>query len=119
MSTERHGNLGLDDVIDMALKLPEVDLREWTNWTSIRVCGKGFAWLSQTEGKLSLKSLRDEQQALVAEQPEVFAESYTTGRFGWLSIRVDAIDPGEMQELVTEAWRLSAPVRLAKSVGLG
>lgn len=108
----------MSDVIDMALQLPEVDLREWTNWTAIRVCGKGFAWLSEAEGRLSLKSLRDEQQALVAEQPDVFAESFSTGRFGWISVNVPAVDRDELRELVTEAWRLSAPVRLAREVGL-
>jgi hypothetical protein len=119
MSARRVGDLSFDDVIEMALRLPEVDLREWTNWTSIRVRGKGFAWLSEREGSFNLKALRDEQQALVAEQPEVFSESYTTGRFGWVTVRVDRVDPEEMRELVTEAWRLSAPVGLAREVGLG
>lgn len=33
------------------------------------------------------------------------------GRHGWVEVRLDGVDPEEMQELVTEAWCSTAPMR--------
>jgi hypothetical protein len=37
------------------------------------------------------------------------------GKYGWIRIELDRVDPEELTELVTEAWRLTAPKRLVKA----
>jgi hypothetical protein len=34
-------------------------------------------------------------------------------RFKWLEVRLDAIDEGELRELVFDAWRMVVPKKLA------
>ncbi|MEW2352622.1 MmcQ/YjbR family DNA-binding protein [Spirillospora sp. NPDC029432] len=107
--------MGVEEFLEVVRGLPEVEQREgWSEEMSgFRVRGKGFCYLDEAEATIMLKATREEQAALVAENPEVFAVSWTSGRFGWVTVRLDAVDPGELAELVTDAWRLSAPKRLA------
>lgn len=101
----------------MVLGLPEVTEREaFSNLTGFRVRGKGFCYLNEDEGFVLLKATREEQDALVAEDPGTFSPSWASGRFAWVEIRLATVDPEELNELVTEAWRLSAPKRLAASL---
>jgi hypothetical protein len=37
------------------------------------------------------------------------------GKHGWIGIVLDRIDPAELEELITEAWRLTAPKRVLKT----
>jgi hypothetical protein len=59
-----------------------------------------------------MKALREEQEALVAEDPEVYSPSWSSGRFAWLEVKLAIADDGELRELLTEAWRLTAPKML-------
>ncbi|SNR42573.1 YjbR protein [Actinomadura mexicana] len=98
----------------MVLGLPEVTEREsYGNMTGFRVRDKGFGYFDEAEGVVMLKATREEQAALITEDPETFAPSWAGGRFAWVKVRLATVDPGELNELVTEAWRLSAPKRLA------
>ena len=96
--------------------LPEVTEREaFGELVGFRVRDKGFCYLNEANGVLMLKATREEQAALIAEAPDTFAPSWTSGRFAWLEIKLSNVDPEELAELVTEGWRLSAPKRLANS----
>jgi hypothetical protein len=109
--------MGVEEFLEIVLGLPEVERREgWSEEMSgFRVRGKGFCYLDEAEATIMLKATREEQAALVAEDPDVFAVSWTSGRFGWVTIRLTMVDREELTELVTEGWRLSAPKRLAAS----
>ena len=61
-----------------------------------------------------MKATLAEREALVQGRPDVFSEWYTSGRFGWVKVRLDLVDPDEARELVVEAWRLTAPQRLVR-----
>ncbi len=102
----------------MVLGLPEVTERESiSNLTGFRVRDKGFCYLNEIEGFVMLKATREEQVALIAEDPATFSPSWASGgRFAWVKVKLATVDPGEMNELVTEAWRLSAPKRLAAAL---
>ncbi|GAA4300576.1 MmcQ/YjbR family DNA-binding protein [Actinomadura luteofluorescens] len=106
-----------EEFLPMVLGLPEVTEREaFSNLTGFRVRDKGFCYLNEDEGFVLLKATREEQAALVAEDPGTFAPSWASGRFAWVQIKLAGVDPEELNELVTEAWRLSAPKRLAASL---
>ena len=56
-----------------------------------------------------------EQQALVAGDPELYFVPPYVGTRGWIGVRLDrqGIDPAVLTELITEAYRVVAPARLA------
>jgi hypothetical protein len=94
----------------LVLGLPGAEEHEgWAGQPAFKVRNKGFAYLSEDESRLLLKAFREEQQALVAENPEVYSPSWESGRFAWLEIDLAAADEEELGELITEAWRLTAP----------
>jgi len=93
--------------------LPEVTRNDGhPNLTGFRVRDKGFCYLHESEETAMFKAAREEQEALVAEAPDVFSPSWASGRFAWVEVRPARADPEELVELLTESWRLSAPKRL-------
>lgn len=102
----------------VVLGLPGVEEHEgWAGQPVFKVKNKSFAYMSEDETRLLLKALREEQEALVAEDPEVYSPSWAAGRFAWLDVDIVAADEQELRELVTEAWRLTAPKYLIAQLG--
>lgn len=93
--------------------LAEVEQSQAREWTSFGVRGKRFGYYWPRTETVGLKQTIAEQQALVAERPEVFEEQFTMGGFGWVVVQLAGVDADELAELVYEAWRLTAPEELA------
>jgi hypothetical protein len=94
-----------------ALSLPEaVELPHFER-ASFRVRNRIFATLRDADGQAVLKLPREEQEALVAMHPEVYAIT-PWGHQGWTSVDLAGADPEELRELIVEAWRGVAPKRL-------
>ena len=107
----------VEEFLHVVLGLPEVTEREaFSDLTGFRVRDKGFCYLNEAAGVVLLKATRQEQAALIATDPDTFSPSWASGRFAWLEIKLANVDPDEVTELVTEAWRLSAPKRLANTL---
>ncbi len=103
------------ELLDFATSLPEAGERDYKDDATIfTVRGRGIGYVSSDGRDLFVKSTLDERAVLVASQPEVFSEWYTSGRFGWVRARLDLIELDEARELVLEAWRLTAPKRLVQ-----
>jgi hypothetical protein len=98
-------------VTKVLLGLPGVEEQEgWAGQPCFKVRKKGFVYLSADETSVMLKALREEQEALVAEDPDVYSPSWASGRFAWLEVDLAAADDDdELRELLIEAWRLTAP----------
>ncbi|MEU4191113.1 MmcQ/YjbR family DNA-binding protein [Kribbella sp. NPDC026611] len=97
-------------VLKVVQGLPGAEEHEgWAGQPVFKVRKKSFAYMSEDESRLHLKSLREEQEALVAESPDVYAPSWDGGRFAWVLVHLEPADDEEVQELITEAWRLTAP----------
>ncbi|MFC0628867.1 MmcQ/YjbR family DNA-binding protein [Kribbella deserti] len=97
------------------LDLPEVTEHPgWAGQPVFKVRGKSFVYFSAEGDRASIKAFREEQEALVAENPEVYEPSWASGRFAWLSADFAAAEDQELRELLTEAWRLTAPKTLVK-----
>ncbi|SFK10713.1 hypothetical protein SAMN05216275_117124 [Streptosporangium canum] len=107
--------VSVDEFLEMLDRLPEVGQSEGGDWISLKVRGKGFGYLWEKTRTVGLKATIEEQIALVAERPEVFEVQFTAGRFGWVVVRLEKIDPEELFELVTEAWCLTAPKQLVSA----
>lgn len=119
-----------DDVARLALALPETHEGTTFGNRSWKVKDKSFVWerpLRQSDhaalgadapdGPILGARVEHEvaKQALLADDPTVF---FTTPHFdGYpaVLVRLDAIAVDELQELVTEAWLVQAPKRVAKA----
>jgi hypothetical protein len=102
-----------DTVRKMALALPEAEERETWGTPTFRVRNKIFAMFSEGGREVWLKSTHDEQRALVAMDPDTYFVPPYVGPSGWVGVLISAAsDRDEIRELLTEAWRLTAPKRL-------
>ncbi len=99
-------------VRSFALSLPEAEERETWETATFRVRNKIFVMFDEKERHLWIKSTHDEQQALIAMDPEAFFVPSYVGSKGWIGVVVSKADRGEVQDLITEGWRLTAPKRL-------
>jgi hypothetical protein len=101
-----------DTVRRFALTLPEAEERETWDTATFRVRSRIFMMFSEEERHAWVKSNHDEQRALVAQDADTFFVPPYVGPSGWVGVVIHAVDRDEMEELVTEAWRLTAPKRL-------
>lgn len=104
-----------DTVRKLALALPDAVEQETWETPTFRVRKKIFAMFSDEQRTCWLKSTHDEQQALIAMDPDTFFVPPYVGPNGWIGVRIASVDAGEMRELLTEAWRMTAPKRLVAS----
>ncbi|MFF2038969.1 MmcQ/YjbR family DNA-binding protein [Kitasatospora sp. NPDC058170] len=103
-----------DEFRTMALALPSAVQQPTWEIETLRVGTKIFAMGSPDGATVSVKSTREDQLELLAAEPEVFSFPKYVGRHGWVGVRLDAVDPEELRDLLTEAWRRTAPKRLVK-----
>ncbi|GHE32925.1 hypothetical protein GCM10017673_39750 [Streptosporangium violaceochromogenes] len=102
-----------EEFLRIASVLPEVELAQHSEeWVGLRVRGKGFGYFSEARRTAQIKVTVEERAAMVGEDPEVYGPSWTSGRFGWVEVRLDRVDPAELTEVVTEGWCLTAPAGL-------
>lgn len=105
-----------DDIRSIALGLPQAEERaSYGGRPSWRTKTRMFAWIrDDPEGLVVWVDSEEEKLGLVASEPEKF---FTTPHYDGhpiVLVRLDAVDPAEARELVTESWRLRAPRSLVK-----
>jgi hypothetical protein len=98
-------------VVDLARALPGVVLRERDDWTSVTFRGKGFAWVDHADDRAMVKSTHDERSAMVATDPDAYAEGWASSSTAWVLITLRAADPDEVAEVLLDAWRMTATRR--------
>jgi hypothetical protein len=101
-----------DTVKKLALALPEAVEQETWGTPTFRVRKKIFVMLAEGQREAWVKSTHDEQRALTQMEPETYFVPPYVGPSGWIGVRFQTADHDEMRELITEAWRLTAPKRL-------
>jgi hypothetical protein len=106
-------------VRSFALSLPEAEERETWETATFRVRNKIFVMFDEKERNLWIKSTYDEQQALITMNPDAFFVPSYVGSKGWIGVVVSKADRGEVEDLLTEAWRLTAPKRLVAAFDEG
>jgi hypothetical protein len=99
-------------VRSFALSLPEAEERETWETATFRVRNRIYVMFDEKERHLWIKSTHDEQQALIAMDPDSFFVPSYVGSKGWIGVVVSKADRGEVEDLITEAWRMTAPKRL-------
>ena len=106
-----------DDVRRIALALPEVEEKvTWESDLTLRVRDKIFAIGGEGSDRVSIKASLETQAELLEMDPATFARSAYVGRFGWVTVELARVDPGLLESLVRDAWRRTAPKKLAATL---
>ena len=83
-----------DDVRRIALALPEAEERlTWETDITFRVRDKIFAIGGEGADRVSIKAGLETQAELIELDPATFAKSAYVGRFGWITVDLDRVDP--------------------------
>ncbi|MBY8877789.1 MmcQ/YjbR family DNA-binding protein [Actinacidiphila acidipaludis] len=105
-----------EEFAGLALALPQAHERiTWGSEHTFRVGEKIFAMGAPESAHVSLKASLEDQSELMAADPETFSSAPYVGRFGWVRVALARADAGELAELLTEAWRRTAPKRAVKA----
>jgi hypothetical protein len=76
---------------------------------TFRVRGKIYLITGPEGGGASIRTTVEQQADLMATFPDAFSSAPYVGRFGWVSVRLDAVDPEVVREVIRSAWRRTAP----------
>src|ERR1700731_753170 len=102
-----------DDVVALGTRFPGVEIGTWYGTPALRVGGKGICRLRTDPDALVLRvSDLGEREALLQGRPESFFSTAHYDGHPYVLVRLEAVDPAELAELVEEAWRTRAPRRL-------
>jgi hypothetical protein len=109
-----------DDVRRIARSLPRTTEGVVRDSVRFRVGRIVYAALSPDETRMGFGFPREERAALVAAEPEKFLMPARADlRYHWVRVRLAAIDEAELRELLTEAWRMVVPKRVAAAYDAG
>lgn len=104
------------DVVAIAGQLPETEESTSYGTPALKVRGRLFARLrTEAEGAAVLMCGLDEKQALLASGGEAFFTTAHYDGYGAILVDLERVALEELEELVTEAWRLKAPARLRRA----
>jgi hypothetical protein len=104
----------LEDVRRVALALPRTTEAVVRDRVKFRVGRIVYLALSADETVLGFAFPREERAGLVAAEPDKFLmPERSDERYNWVRVRLDAVDAAELRELVTDAWRMVVPKRVA------
>jgi len=108
------------DIVDARSLVDQLDgarMVELQHYTKLEVEGRTFGYLWEPTCTIGLRQTIAEQQALVAERPDVFEVQFTAYGYGWVVCYLQGVERDELAELVFEAWRLTAPASLLEERG--
>jgi hypothetical protein len=103
-----------EDVRRVALSLPRTEEALVRDRVKFRVGRIVYVALSRDETVMGFAFPKEERAALVDAEPEkFFMPAPSDERYNWVRVWLSALDVGEMTELVTDAWRMVVPKRVA------
>jgi hypothetical protein len=99
----------------LALAMPAVEEKSHFGKPDFRVRGKIFAGLSPDGKRGTLKLPPDVQSVVLDAKPKVFSPAPGAwGRSGWTYVHLPRVRLAELETLLVESWRLTAPRRLVQ-----
>ena len=102
--------VSVEEVSALARTLPRASEAFVRGRMKFRVGSIVFLSFSKDGQTMGFGFPKDWRAALVENEPEKFSlPSESDMRFHWVHARLDALDAGEMRDLVENAWALCAP----------
>jgi hypothetical protein len=104
---------GWDDVVAIGRRLPEVEEGTWFRTPCLRVRKTSFCRMKEDGETLVVKVVDEEDKhALIAAGPDVFSTTPHYDGYAYVLVALARVDPSQLEELLEDAWRLSAPKRV-------
>ena len=101
------------DVVAAGKALPEVEEGTWFRTPALNVRKKSFCRMKEDGETLVIRVVDlEDKEALLRGRPDVFFTTPHYDGYAYVLVRLALADPGALQELVEDAWRLVAPKRL-------
>ncbi len=102
------------DIRAVALSLPRTSEHLIYDHIKFRVGKIVYVSISPDEEIMGFGFPKEERAALIAAEPAKFAmPRLSDQRFHWVHARMAALTQAEMRELVTDAWRMVVPRKVA------
>lgn len=76
---------------------------------TFRVRDRIYLITGQDGGSASIRTTIEQQADLMAAFPDAVSRAPYVGRFGWVSVRLDRLDPAVSRDIIESAWRRTAP----------
>jgi hypothetical protein len=105
-----------DDVRTIALSLPETEERPSYGTPGFRVKDRLFARIREPGVLVVFCADEGEKDFLLRAEPEKFFTTPHYDGHASVLVRLEAVGREELRELLTDAWRVRAPKRLATSL---
>jgi hypothetical protein len=106
--------VALEEVRAVAVTLPRTSEHLIREYVKFRVGKIVYVSVSPDETTMGFGFPKEERAALIAAEPGKFAlPRLSDQRFHWVHARMAALAPDEMRELVTDAWRMCVPKKVA------
>jgi hypothetical protein len=109
--TPRTQRLTFDHVVQLAQRLPGVELSTSYGTPALKVNGKLVARLWEDETTLVLRATSVVRDHLIATSPEKFFLTDHYKDYPWVLVRLAVVTAQELQPLLEDAWRQVAPKR--------
>jgi hypothetical protein len=104
----------VDDVRRLALSLPRSEEHLIRGQVKFRVGPIVYIAFSRDQRTMGFAFPKEWRASLVEAEPDKFhMPGASDQRYNWVCVSLDAIDQAEMRALVTEAWRMVVPARVA------
>ncbi|MEU6432342.1 MmcQ/YjbR family DNA-binding protein [Microbispora sp. NPDC046973] len=102
------------DVRQVAMSLPRTSEHLIRDRIKFRVGRIVYVSLSRDETLMGFAFPKEERAALVASDPDRFLMPIPSDeRYNWVRVRLATLDTVELAEIVTDAWRMVVPKRVA------
>jgi len=105
-----------DHVVELGTRLPGVEVGTSYGAPALKVRGKGMCRLRTDPDALAVRVTdMGEREALLQGQPDVFFTTPHYDGYPYVLVRLEAVDPVELGELLQDAWRVFAGKRAIKA----
>ena len=107
--------VNVDDVRRVALSLPGTTEHLIRDRVKFRVKQLVYVAFTRDERLMGFAFPKEQRQALVESESHKFLLPPTADmRYNWVDVRMAVLDVEEMAELVTDAWTMVVPKRVAR-----
>jgi hypothetical protein len=101
-----------EDVRALSLQLPAAEESTSYGTLAFKVRKKLFARMREEGDILVVKVDRDERAALIESEPEIYFTTPHYENYGYVLVRLEAVERDQLREILIESWRLAAPRKL-------
>jgi hypothetical protein len=101
------------DVVAVGRDLPETAESTWFRTPCLRVRKKSFCRMKEDGETLVVRVVDlEDKDALLRSDPDVFFTTPHYDGYAYVLVRLAAVAPEQLRELIEDAWRVSAPKRV-------